>query len=152
MKKILFVCSGNTCRSPMAETIFNSLMEQQNHKEPVWTAASAGLFAQDDFKASYEASWIMEEMGLDLSAHRSRKLCEQLLEEIDLILTMTEKHKKHLIDKFPQVAGKVFMLTEFVNEYGDVSDPFGGGYQVYSETGRYLQELITKLLSFLPDF
>ena len=152
MKKILFVCSGNTCRSPMAETIFNDLMGRKNHKEPVWTAASAGLFAQDNFKASYEARWIMEEMGWDLSAHRSRLLREQLLAEIDLVLTMTEKHKEHLIDKFPQVAGKVFMLTEFVDEYGDVSDPFGGGYQVYSETGKYLQELITKLLDFLLDF
>ncbi len=125
-KSVLFVCTGNTCRSPMAEGIFNSM-----HKNAV--AASAGLFAESGEKASENAVLAAKELGADIKNHKALQLTPAMLDGADLVLTMTESHKRSL----PPME-KIKTLAEF----GDVSDPYGGDIQTYKRCAEQIKKLI----------
>lgn len=144
-KKILFVCTGNTCRSAMAAAIFNDIAVKENLDVLI---ESAGLAANDGDAASENAVKAMAEAGIDLSYHRSKQLTPELIEIADIILTMTASHKQYLL---PYASDKVFTLKEYVGEEGDVIDPYGGDIEVYRATARELNHLLTKLAEALHD-
>ena len=144
-KKILFVCTGNTCRSAMAAAIFNDIAIKEKLDVLI---ESAGLAAVDGEKASENALKAMAEVGIDLSYHRSKRLTPELIDIADIILTMTASHKKYLL---PYADGKVFTLKEYVGEEGDVTDPYGGDIGVYRATASELNKLLTKLAEDLHD-
>lgn len=104
---ILFVCTGNTCRSPMAEAILRK-------KYPQWKVKSAGVFAASGSPASPEALEALREKNM-LFDHRSQPLTDELLDWADLILTMTSQHKQLVTMDFPDYHGKIFALKEFVS-------------------------------------
>ncbi|MEK3888516.1 low molecular weight protein arginine phosphatase [Bacillus sp. FSL K6-3431] len=138
---ILFVCTGNTCRSPMAEAIFNHLMSDDKK------ARSAGVFASKGSNAAYYAREVLQENNMKIS-HSSELLEETHLTWATLVLTMTAGHKTLLMDRFPGAADKIFTLKEYVNDNKgelDVLDPYGGGLEVYRETFTELKELIGKM-------
>lgn len=114
MKKILFICTGNTCRSSMAEVLFKKLTKEKGIEDI--KVISAGLSAFTGDKASPNAIQVMKEMGLDLSNHRARSLEPSLINEADLILTMTQGHKLQLIDLYPQAADKTYVLKEYIED------------------------------------
>ena len=152
VKRILFVCTGNTCRSSMAEALLKYMLEK-NHIENVEVfSAGTGVFYTSG--ASEYAVEVMKEKGIDLSFHRSKQVTDDMLLEADLILTMTESHKKTLLRINPGVADKVFTLKEFA--YGpyevddtDISDPFGLSKNYYEQCGdeivQALQMVIEKI-------
>ena len=109
--RILFVCSGNTCRSPMAEALFRDLWEREERPVPL-TVGSAGLAAVPGEKASSHARKLLAERGIDLESHRSRLLQEDLVKETELILVMTRLQRNLLLDRFPEARGKVHLLKE----------------------------------------
>ncbi len=110
-QKILFVCSGNTCRSPMAEAL---LREKVGTGANRFQIISAGTSAGSGAPAAEEAVQALKEKGLDLSQHQSRPITQELLKEAELILTMTRSHKGTLLQMEPGVGDKVFTLKEYV--------------------------------------
>ena len=142
LKTVLVVCTGNSCRSPMAEGWLNRKLAGKG-----WQAESAGVAAWDGAPASPEAVAAMREIGIDISGHRSRALTRPRVAGADLILAMTEDHRREIARRFPEAAGKVFLLDSFgPGPAQDVADPVGLPEDVYRRTR---DELVRALGDFL---
>ena len=134
--RILFVCTGNTCRSPMAQVMAAQLFGESLQ------VTSAGLMAAPNSAASAHAITAMSERQLDLTGHSSQMVTEVLLKSADLILTMTESHKSALIQTAPD---KVYTLGEYAGYNISVGDPFGGSLDVYRTCAEEIYRLLLKI-------
>lgn len=151
VKRIIFVCTGNTCRSPMAEAIFKDIIAEKGLEEE-FEVYSAGVYAFDNDPASYQAIEVMKkEFNIDLKYHRAKVLDYSDIEKADIILTMTRKHRDMIIDVFPEAAEKVHVLKEFAGVKGnsDIIDPFGQDYDVYKNCAYEIENLLLKVLEKL---
>ena len=123
-KKVLFVCTGNVCRSPMAEGIFRKMLGDRGLSDIV-EADSAGTWALDGYPATPLAVQAVARMGVDISRHRARTVTVDDLREADLVLVMEEAHRIHLFHMAPELAHKVFLLSEMAGEHEEIADPYG---------------------------
>lgn len=140
--KYLFVCTGNTCRSPMAEGIFNKIAKERGLDD---TAGSAGIFAAEGGSASKNAVDALAEKGADISGHKSRRVTPEMLAEYDEILTMTNSHADILRSALPQFGYKIRTLSESAGGSGEISDPFGGDLDAYRACRDEIERLVEKL-------
>ena len=132
---ILFVCTGNTCRSAMAAAIMDKIAVENDLDVFI---ESAGIFAEDGQGASENAIKALMKYSIDLSGHRTQPVTEDLIKQCDLILTMTEGHKQILE---PLAKGKVYTLLEYAGSSGDISDPYGGDLEEYEEVAQEIYDL-----------
>lgn len=140
--RLLFVCSGNTCRSPMAEVLAKHLAAQLGISD--LEIGSAGIAAMEGAPATPCAQRVMEERGLSLRGHRSRPLTAGLAEDADLILTMTAAHVMAAQRRASNV--QIQPLCAFAGESGDIMDPYGGEESVYEACAQRLEPLIRRAL------
>ncbi|HHY73838.1 MAG TPA: low molecular weight protein arginine phosphatase [Bacillus bacterium] len=143
MRKILFICTGNTCRSPMAEAI---LRHRTNNRYEV---KSAGIFAHDGSTASPHSIEVLKKQSISID-HKSKQLTTELVTWSDLILTMGKSHKEMILERYPKAFDKVFSLKEFAqNKKVDIADPYGGTLDDYEKTFQEIDEAIAKLIEKL---
>ena len=141
MDKIIFICTGNTCRSPMAEGLFRA---HGGEEKTGLTAASAGLFTQDGMPASQNAIAAAAERGADITAHRSRMLTAEMANAARYLVCMTGAHYDRLCELFPDCADKVFTLLP-----EDISDPFGGDLETYRRAAAEIDAGVRSIIERL---
>jgi len=151
MKTFLFVCTGNICRSPMAEGLFRHATQGRSD----YRAVSAGLGAADGLPPSTYSVQAMKELGMDISRQRSQMLTADLVKHADYIFGMTHSHVDTITLLYPQAAEKTFLLREFDETLDpfekDISDPIGGSYDVYLSCRDQIEQGIASLLRFIEQ-
>jgi len=141
---VLFVCTANLCRSPMASALFKDLLAKKfpSDAETDWLVESAGVWAVNGEPASLGAQAAMARRGLSLINHRSQQVTYALLEKFNLILVMEANHKEELQDEFSSFARKIFLLSEMNGASYDIKDPINRNILDYVATAAEIDGLI----------
>lgn len=146
---LLMICTGNTCRSPMAEGIFKESWKEAGEPYPI-QVSSAGVSTVPGMPASQEAVEAVRRMGVDISRHLSAPVSKESLEAADLIIAMTRAHKQMLLARYPESGHKVVTLSEVWPETGgDVIDPYGKSQEEYNKTAELLEKSLRGLAKLL---
>lgn len=145
---VLFVCTGNVCRSPMAAALLRKALPADSP----WRAVSAGLSAFDGSPASENAVKAASEVGCDLSAHRSKPLTDRLVRDSSVIITMTDEHMRQISARFPEAVGKIHLMLAFAPEAAapsQITDPFCGSLEDYRQCRDTMLKAMPGLTRFL---
>jgi protein-tyrosine phosphatase len=148
---VTFVCTGNTCRSPMAEALLMAALSKRGQGLERLKVASFGLAAQEGQMASPHSVKAMERIGLGLGAHRSRLLTQAAVDRSAIIFGMTESHLAALHARFEPLPELVLLLRDVLPDDvpRDIVDPFGGGYWDYEDCRDSMVEAIPAMGEFL---
>ena len=149
-KKILFVCTANVCRSPMAEHLFAHEIAKVNLPIKIETS-SVGLSAMDGDKASQNSLDACQEIGIDISSHKSAGITRADLKEAAAIFCMTESHRALINMYFDLPEGyPIFLMREFINEGSkELPDPYGQDMQIYRKCRDHMIEAIPSLIDWV---
>ena len=144
--KIMFICTGNICRSAMAHKMLEKRAKELNKKIEVF---SCGVWAENGDIPTYEGIETMKEYGIDLKTHRATNIRNSNIEEMDVILCATLNHKRNVIVMYPNLKDKVYTMKEyagFSEDDLDISDPWGYGLDVYKNCAKEIEICIEKIL------
>jgi protein-tyrosine-phosphatase len=143
LRSVLFVCTANQCRSPMAAALLKALASQRGEAD-LWQIQSAGTWAEPGRPATQLSQVVMQLHSIDVADHRSRPVTADLLAAADAILVMTRHHQEALHAEFPAVRDKVLLLSQLIDRSFDVEDPFGGNLDDYELCVTDLQTILTE--------
>lgn len=147
--KIMFICTGNICRSAMAHRLLEKRLEDLNKKDI--EVYSCGIYAENGDGSTYNAIEAMKEYNVDLKSHRATNIRNSNIENMDVILCMTKSHKYAVLQLYPNIKDKVFTLKEYVNymenaQDVDIPDPWGYDAEVYRHCAEEISVCIELLL------
>ena len=145
---IAVVCTGNTCRSPMAETLLREQIRQKFGSEDAVRVLSAGVAAGAGSGASPQAVEVMGRRGLDLTGHSSQQLDDNVMNVADLVLTMTRGHRAAILAAWPNMQQRVHTLRR---DGGDITDPVGMPVETYEQCAQQIDDELAQWLSSLGD-
>ena len=143
MRSILFICTANRCRSPMAEVLLQRAVEQRGEAAQ-WNISSAGTWAEADLGVTQLTRAVMTKRGLSVDEHRSRSLTAEMLHKADAVLVMTRNHKEAIQAEFPASVGRVFLLSQLVDQDYDIEDPYGGSLDDYELCASEIDDLLSR--------
>lgn len=146
-RNIVFVCTGNVCRSPMAEYLLRSRLPADHG----WTVSSAGVSAVNGVGPSRQAVQVMKEFGVNMTGHRSRRLDAGIAHGADLLVVMTDGHRQEIKKAFPETVGNVYLLRTFMpgGKEGDIIDPIGLSEDVYRAVRDEIDVALSGLIAFM---
>ena len=149
MKKVMFVCTGNICRSAMAHHYLEKRVHDLSKENEIYVS-SCGTSALEGDVSTPNAIEVMKKYGVDLRAHRAKDMFNADIETFDIILCMTQRHKYNLLAYFPKLKDKVFTLKEYVLGQDiknvDIDDPWGYGIKIYEDCASQIVDCVDKLL------
>ena len=140
MRSVLFVCTGNLHRSPMAEYLFKAKLDDPEH----WQVTSAGTYTRDGLPTNAEVLATLQTYGIDARAHSSLEITRPLMEQHNLILCLARNHKEALRAEFPDLKERVYLLSEMVGITADVEDPIGEALSAYEAAAREIDAYLTR--------
>lgn len=146
-RTLLFICTGNTCRSPLAEGLLRHALGDDSSI----TVKSAGIAAMDGDTANPETLAVLNDVGVDLSSHRSQMTDRELVSDATWVVAMTRNHLDAVAALFPEADERLFLLSDFIDEPEniDVPDPIGMGRSAYLRTRDVIVDAIPGLLKYI---
>lgn len=155
MVKVMFICTGNICRSAMAEAIMKEEVNKMGKEDQI-EVYSAGTYAEDGDCASMHAIEAMEYYDIDLKGHRATSLRNSKIRQMDIILCATVEHKQIVLRLYPELKGKVYTMKEYAGLDNDgedlnIKDPWGYNLHIFLECAKEISKCIDNILIKIID-
>ena len=149
--KIMFICTGNICRSAMAEGMMKKLAKDNNLDLDI---CSCGIYAEDGDYATYNAVEAAKYYDVNIEEHRATNIRKSRIKEMDIILCATESHKQSVLHMYPELKEKVFTMKEYakLDNNGkdiDIKDPWGYDMNIYQNCAKEIEECNEKIIDLL---